>query len=84
MIRYKKMKVKVKMDELLIDPGEWRSLTPHQKHRVAILKPETTLAQVVEIVKAFGNPFGNEGKITARVELEGELRLVVHSMLYKR
>ncbi len=64
----------------MIDAGEWRTLTSHQKHRVAILKPETTLAQVMEIAKSFGDPFKGEGQITAT--LKDFKTLEVHAMWY--
>ena len=71
------------MEDLIIDPGEWRTLTSHQKHRVAILKPETTMAQARSIIDSFGNPYKDgSANITARIELGEQTTLIVHAMLY--
>lgn len=74
------------MVDPLIDPGEWRTLTSHQKHRVAILKPETTMDQARAIIESFGNPHkdrGGKAHITAKIELGEQVSLVVHAMCYR-
>lgn len=74
------------MDDRIIDTGEWRTLTSHQKHRIAILKPEATMADAIKIIESFGNPHRDKGgktNITASIELGEQILLKVHAMWYR-
>lgn len=88
MIRWdnKLVPVPQSIDSLMIDPGEWRTLTSHQKQRIAILKPETTMADAIRIVDSFGNPHHDKGgktNITSSIDPGEKVLLKVHAMWYR-